>query len=106
MGALLMGLLTIAAWSFANGIVSETFLYGTVSADLAYTSAGDAGLDAVIAKSSLVARVPQAAVRARLTTRAGGLGRHPRTHGWQHHNGGPRGPPSLFACQARRDRWP
>jgi thiosulfate dehydrogenase [quinone] large subunit len=59
MGAVMTGLFYVAAWSFANGIVNEQLLFAVTGGFLAYVGAGQYyGLDAVIAKSSLVARAP------------------------------------------------
>ena len=59
MGAILMGFITVAAWSFAFGPVNETMLYAAVALYLAYAEAGLAyGLDAIIEKSEVVAHRP------------------------------------------------
>ncbi len=59
MGALLMGFITVAAWSFAFGPVNETMLYAAVALYLAYAQAGLAfGLDAVIEKTEIVIHRP------------------------------------------------
>jgi len=59
MGAILMGFITVAAWSFAFGPVNETMLYAAVALYLAYAEAGLAyGVDAIIEKSSVVAHRP------------------------------------------------
>ena len=59
MGALLMGFITVAAWSFALGPVNETVLYAAVAAYVAYAHAGIAyGLDAILEKSEIVTRRP------------------------------------------------
>jgi thiosulfate dehydrogenase (quinone) large subunit len=48
-GALMMGLFTIAAYSFANGLFNETFMYAVIALYLAAANAGHAyGLDAWI----------------------------------------------------------
>ena len=48
MGALMMGFITLAAWSFAFGPVNETMLYAAVALYLAYAQAGLAyGFDAI-----------------------------------------------------------
>jgi len=60
MGALLMGFITIAAWSFAFGPVNETVLYAAVALYLAYAQAGLAyGLDSIVEKSDIVTRRPR-----------------------------------------------
>jgi thiosulfate dehydrogenase [quinone] large subunit len=59
MGALLMGFITVAAWSFAFGPVNETMLYAAVALYLAYAQAGLAyGLDAIIEKTEIVTHRP------------------------------------------------
>lgn len=60
MGALLMGLITIAAWSFAFGPVNETVLYTAVALYVAYAQAGLAyGLDSIVERSDIVTRRPR-----------------------------------------------
>ena len=59
MGAILMGFITVAAWSFAFGPVNETMLYAAVALYLAYAEAGLVyGLDAIIEKSDVVVHRP------------------------------------------------
>jgi thiosulfate dehydrogenase [quinone] large subunit len=59
MGALMMGFITIAAWSFAFGPVNETALYAAVALYLAYAQAGlTFGLDAIIEKTEIVTHRP------------------------------------------------
>ena len=59
MGAILMGFITVAAWSFAFGPVNETMLYAAVALYLAYAEAGLVyGLDAIIEKSDVVVHQP------------------------------------------------
>jgi thiosulfate dehydrogenase [quinone] large subunit len=49
LGAVMMGLFTVAAWSFANGPFNETFIYAAVAVFLALANAGvPYGLDARI----------------------------------------------------------
>ena len=58
-GALLMGFITVAAWSFAFGPVNETMLYAAVALYLAYAQAGLAyGIDAILERSQIVAHRP------------------------------------------------
>lgn len=58
-GALMMGLITIAAWNFAFGPVNETLLYTVVALYLAYAEAGLAyGIDAIVEKTQVVAHRP------------------------------------------------
>ena len=55
MGALMMALLTVAAWDFGHGIVNQTSLYAVVALVLAATHAGMAyGLDGILEKASIV----------------------------------------------------
>jgi thiosulfate dehydrogenase (quinone) large subunit len=59
MGALLMGFISVAAWSFAFGPVNETVLYAAVALYVAYAHAGLAyGLDALIEKTQIVIHRP------------------------------------------------
>jgi thiosulfate dehydrogenase [quinone] large subunit len=59
MGALMMGFITVSAWSFAFGPVNETLLYAAVALYLAYAQAGLAyGLDAIIEKTEIVTHRP------------------------------------------------
>ncbi len=60
MGALMMTLFWIASFDFAHGLVNEQFLYGILSAFVAYTAAGEAyGIDAFIDKASIVTEHPR-----------------------------------------------
>lgn len=58
MGAVLMALLYVANWSFANGLVNEQFLYGAVALFIAYIGAGAYSLDSVVAKMAILQRAP------------------------------------------------
>ena len=59
MGALLMGFITVAAWSFGFGPVNETVLYAAVALYLAYAEAGLAyGVDTIVEKTEIVAHRP------------------------------------------------
>jgi thiosulfate dehydrogenase [quinone] large subunit len=59
MGALLMGLISIAAWNFGFGPINETVLYAAVALYLAYAEAGLAyGVDAYLEKTEIVAHRP------------------------------------------------
>jgi thiosulfate dehydrogenase (quinone) large subunit len=59
MGAILMGFITVAAWSFGFGPVNETVLYAAVALYLAYAEAGLAyGVDAILEKTEMVAHRP------------------------------------------------
>jgi uncharacterized membrane protein YphA (DoxX/SURF4 family) len=58
-GAILMGLITIAAWNFGFGPVNETVLYAVVALYLAYAEAGLAyGVDAMLEKTEIVTHRP------------------------------------------------
>ncbi len=59
MGAILMGLITIAAWNFGFGPINETVLYAVVALYLAYAEAGLAyGVDAYLEKTEVVTHRP------------------------------------------------
>jgi uncharacterized membrane protein YphA (DoxX/SURF4 family) len=58
MGALLMALIWVAGWSFANGPFNEAFYYGLISVVLLFTGAGAYALDTVVAKLPVMQRVP------------------------------------------------
>jgi thiosulfate dehydrogenase (quinone) large subunit len=59
MGALMMGLFTVASWDFAHGLVNETVIYATGAIVLAATRAGLAyGLDGYLEKAEFVRRSP------------------------------------------------
>jgi thiosulfate dehydrogenase (quinone) large subunit len=59
LGAVLMTLITVAAWSFAFGPVNETAMYAVVALYLAAANAGHAyGLDAYIEKAEFVTHKP------------------------------------------------
>ena len=60
MGTLMMAFFWIASFDFAHGIVNEQFLYGILSAFVAYSGAGEAyGLDASIEKARIVTEHPR-----------------------------------------------
>ena len=59
LGAVMMGLITVAAWSFANGPFNATVLYAAVALYLAAANAGHAyGLDGLMDKTEIVTRTP------------------------------------------------
>jgi thiosulfate dehydrogenase (quinone) large subunit len=59
MGVLLTGILFVASWSFANGVVNEQFLYAILSGYLAVVGAGAVwGLDGVLARTQVLAKTP------------------------------------------------
>jgi thiosulfate dehydrogenase (quinone) large subunit len=59
-GALMMGLFWIANWDFAHGLVNEQFMYGIVSAFIAYAAAGEAyGIDALVGRTRTVTQHPR-----------------------------------------------
>jgi thiosulfate dehydrogenase [quinone] large subunit len=58
MGTLLMTLIFVSSWSFANGPFNEPFYYALIAGVLAYTGAGAYALDTVVAKLAIVQKVP------------------------------------------------
>lgn len=58
MGTILMALLFVSNWSFANGPFNEQFMYGLASAVLILTGAGAYALDTVVAKLPVVQKIP------------------------------------------------
>jgi thiosulfate dehydrogenase [quinone] large subunit len=58
MGTLLMVLLYVSNWSFANGPFNEQFYYGLIAVTIAYVGAGAYALDTVVAKLSIANRIP------------------------------------------------
>jgi thiosulfate dehydrogenase [quinone] large subunit len=58
MGAVLMALLFVSNWSFANGPFNEQFMYGLAAVAIAITGAGGYALDTVVAKLAIVQKVP------------------------------------------------
>ncbi len=59
MGALLMGLITIAAWDFGFGVVNETVMYAVVALYLAVVDAGSVyGVDGYLEKTEVVTHTP------------------------------------------------
>ena len=59
MGAILMGLITVAAWDFGFGPINETVMYVTVALYLVYAEAGLAyGVDAILEKTEVVTHRP------------------------------------------------
>ena len=58
MGTLLMALLLVSNWSFANGPFNEQFMYGLMSVVIVVTGAGAYALDTVVAKLAIVQKVP------------------------------------------------
>ena len=58
MGAVLMALLFVSNWSFANGPFNEQFMYGLAAVAIAITGAGAYALDTVVAKIAVVQRIP------------------------------------------------
>ncbi len=59
MGAIMMGLISVAAWNFAFGPLNETVLYAAVALYLVYAQAGLAyGIDALIEKTEVVTHRP------------------------------------------------
>jgi thiosulfate dehydrogenase [quinone] large subunit len=58
MGTLLMALLFVSNWSFANGPFNEQFMYGLICAVIVVTGAGAYALDTVVAKLPVMQRIP------------------------------------------------
>ena len=58
MGTLLMALLFVSNWSFANGPFNEQFMYGAIMATIAYVGAGAYALDTVVSKLAITQRIP------------------------------------------------
>jgi thiosulfate dehydrogenase (quinone) large subunit len=58
MGVVLMALLYVSNWSFANGPFNEQFTYGLVMAVIAITGAGAYALDTVVAKAAITQKIP------------------------------------------------
>jgi len=58
MGAVLMTLLFVSNWSFANGPFNEQFMYGAIMATIAYVGAGAYALDSVVSKLAITQRIP------------------------------------------------
>jgi thiosulfate dehydrogenase [quinone] large subunit len=58
MGTILMGLLFVSNWSFANGPFNEQFMHGLGTAALILTGAGAYALDTVVAKLPVVQKIP------------------------------------------------
>jgi thiosulfate dehydrogenase [quinone] large subunit len=58
MGTLLMVLLYVSNWSFANGPFNEQFMYGLGAVAIVMTGAGAYALDTVVAKLSIANRIP------------------------------------------------
>jgi thiosulfate dehydrogenase [quinone] large subunit len=58
MGPLLMSLLFVSNWSFANGPFNEQFMYGLGCVALILTGAGAYALDTVVAKLPVMQKIP------------------------------------------------
>jgi thiosulfate dehydrogenase [quinone] large subunit len=58
MGVLLMAMLYISNWSFANGPFNEQFMYLAIMATVAYVGAGAYALDTVVSKLAITQRIP------------------------------------------------
>jgi thiosulfate dehydrogenase [quinone] large subunit len=58
MGVVLMLLLYVSNWSFANGPFNEQFMYGLIYGTVAYVGAGAYALDTVVSRLSIVQRIP------------------------------------------------
>jgi thiosulfate dehydrogenase [quinone] large subunit len=57
-GAILMALLFVSNWSFANGPFNEQFMYGLIALTIAYVGAGAYALDTAIAKIPVMQKIP------------------------------------------------
>ncbi len=58
MGTILMALLFVSNWSFANGPFNEQFYYGLIALVIAYVGAGAYALDTAVAKLPVMQRIP------------------------------------------------
>ena len=58
MGTILMALLFVSNWSFANGPFNEQFMYGLAAIAIVLTGAGAYALDTVVAKLPVLQRIP------------------------------------------------
>lgn len=58
MGTILMALLYVSNWSFANGPFNEQFMYLAIMATIAYVGAGAYALDNVVSKLAIAQRIP------------------------------------------------
>jgi thiosulfate dehydrogenase (quinone) large subunit len=58
MGTLLMALLYVSNWSFANGPFNEQFYYAVITAVIIFTGAGAYALDTAVAKLPALQRIP------------------------------------------------
>jgi thiosulfate dehydrogenase [quinone] large subunit len=58
MGTILMALLYVSNWSFANGPFNEQFTYGLIMGVIAYVGAGAYALDTVVAKLAIMQKIP------------------------------------------------
>ncbi len=58
MGVLLMAMLYVSNWSFANGPFNEQFMYLAIMAAIAYVGAGAYALDTAVAKLAITQRIP------------------------------------------------
>jgi thiosulfate dehydrogenase [quinone] large subunit len=58
MGTLLMALLYVSNWSFANGPFNEQFMYGIMTVAVLYAGAGAYALDTVVSRLAITQRIP------------------------------------------------
>jgi thiosulfate dehydrogenase [quinone] large subunit len=58
MGAILMSMLFVSNWSFANGPFNEQFMYGLAAIAIVLTGAGAYALDTVVAKAPVMQKIP------------------------------------------------
>jgi len=58
MGLILMGMIYVSGWSFANGPFNEAFYYGLIALVIAYVGAGAYALDTAVAKLAITQKIP------------------------------------------------
>ena len=58
MGTILMALLLVSNWSFANGPFNEQFMYGLILAVIVMVGAGAYALDTAVAKVTVLQKIP------------------------------------------------
>jgi thiosulfate dehydrogenase [quinone] large subunit len=58
MGTLLMALIYVSGWSFANGPFNEPFYYALIAIVIAYVGAGAYALDTVVARLAMIQKMP------------------------------------------------
>ena len=58
MGAILIGMILVAGWSFANGPFNEAFFYVVIGGFIAVVGSGAYALDTAIAKIPVMQKIP------------------------------------------------